>query len=269
MKYESLKGLRLPKIGFGTWNIGGGSRPRPGRDADDTRALRSALDLGYSHFDTSEIYAAGHTEELLGRALRESGIDRARLFLATKVAPGHLDYRRILEACEDSLRRLSTDYVDLYLIHWPSPRMDLGRAFEAMNRLVRDGKVRHLGVSNFGLKLLQESVRRSEYGILTDQVPYSIHDRSYVKNGVLAYCQNHGVLLTAYSPFEQGKLRQSERLAAVAATHAATPFQIALAWLCSQFHVITIPMSTDPSHQRQNLAASEITLGPEELLQLS
>jgi aryl-alcohol dehydrogenase-like predicted oxidoreductase len=188
MKYESLQGLSLPKIGFGTWNIGGGSRPQPRRDADDMGALRSALDLGYSHFDTAETYAAGHSEELLGRALRESPIDRGRVFLATKVAPGHLDHQGILAACEASLRRLSTEYVDLYLIHWPSARMDLGRAFDALNRLVQEGKVKHLGVSNFDLKLLQESVRPSESPIVTDQVPYSVHDRSYIKNGVLAYC---------------------------------------------------------------------------------
>ena len=97
MKYESLHGLSLPKIGFGTWNIGGGSRPQPRRDADYMRALLSALDLGYTHFDTAETYAAGHSEELLGRALRESRIDRGRVFLATKVAPGHLDYQGILE----------------------------------------------------------------------------------------------------------------------------------------------------------------------------
>jgi diketogulonate reductase-like aldo/keto reductase len=269
MKYETLQGLSLPKIGFGTWNIGGGRRPQPRRDAGDLRALRSALDLGCSHFDTAETYAAGHSEELLGRALRESGIDRGRVFLATKVAPGHLDDDGILGACEASLRRLSTDYVDLYLIHWPGPRMDLGRAFEALNRLLQVGKVRHLGVSNFDLQLLEESVLLSQSPIVTNQVPYSVHDRSYVKNGVLSYCQRHDIFLTAYSPFEQGKLRRNKALASLAAAHAATPFQIALAWLCSQTHVITIPMSTDPLHQRQNMEASDISLAPDELLQLS
>ena len=268
MKYESIGGLSLPKIGFGTWNIGGGSNAQPRRDPDYVRALLSALDLGYTHFDTAETYAAGHTEELLGRALRASRVDRRRVFLTTKVAPGHLDYQGILDSCEASLRRLSTDYVDLYLIHWPSPNMDLGHAFRALNHLVQEGKVRHLGVSNFDLKLLQESRRLSESPILTDQVPYSLQDRSYVKNGVLEYCQRHDVLLTAYSPFEQGKLRQKKGLASVAAAHSATPFQIALAWLCQQPRVITIPMSTDTTHQRQNLEAGDISLAPHELQQL-
>ena len=268
MKYESLQGLSLPKIGFGTWNIGGGSSPQPRRDADYMRALLSALDLGYTHFDTAETYAAGHSEELLGRALRESRADRRRVFLTTKVAPGHLHYQDILDSCNASLRRLSTDYVDLYLIHWPSPAMDLGESFEALNHLVQAGKVRSLGVSNFDLKLLEESRRLSESPILTDQVPYSLQDRSYVKNGVLEYCQRHDIVVTAYSPFEQGRLRPQKALASVAAAHSATPFQIALAWLCNQTRVITIPMSTDTTHQRQNLEAGDITLSPHELQQL-
>jgi diketogulonate reductase-like aldo/keto reductase len=268
MKYETLRGLTLPKIGFGTWKIGGGSRPQPKRDPDFMRALLSALDLGYTHFDTAETYAAGHSEELLGRALRESRTDRARVFLTTKVAPSHLDYNGVLRSCDASLRRLSTDYVDLYLIHWPTPGMNLKNAFEALNILASRGKIRHVGVSNFSLELLQESRRLSASPILTNQLPYSLEERSYVKNGVLEYCQLNDILLTAYSPLEQGSLRSRKILSSVAAAHSATSFQIALAWLCNQPRVITIPMSMDPTHQRQNLEAGDITLTPAELQQL-
>jgi len=268
MKYETVDGCGLPKVGFGTWNIGGGSRANRRRDADSLEALRSALELGYIHFDTAESYAAGHCEELLGQAIREVRTDRGRLFLTSKVSPSHLRYRGVLTSCEGSLRRLGTEYLDLYLIHWPAARMRLEEPFQALNRLVQDGKVRHLGVSNFDLNLLQESQRQSETPILTNQVPYSVHDRSYVKNDVLRYCQENQILLTAYSPLEQGSLRSGKQLAAVAKAHSVTPPQIALAWLCNQPRVITIPMSRDSVHQRQNLEAADIALSPEEMEQL-
>ena len=269
MKYETLNGLNLPKIGFGTWNIGGGSRPNRAHDSRDLAALRSALELGYAHFDTAEMYADGHTEELLGRAVRESGVPRASLFITSKVKPVHLHYKAVLQSCESSLRRLDMDYLDLYLIHWPSSSMKLPDTFRALNQLVRDGKVRHLGVSNFDLPLLKESQKVSETPILTDQVPYSLSDRSYARNGVLAYCQGHDILLTAYSPLGQGWFHPNKGLRAIADAHSATPQQVALAWLAAQPRVVTIPMSADPVHQRQNLDAAGITLSESDLAQLA
>ena len=265
LKYETLNGLTLPKIGFGTWNLGGGSSPDPRRDRLSLAALRSALELGYTHFDTAEMYAGGHTEELLGQAVRESGAGRERLFIASKVKPEHLQPDDLLRACEGSLRRLGMDYLDLYLIHWPRPGMKLADAFRALNRLAREGKVRHIGVSNFSLKLLKESQALCETPILTDQVPYSLSDRSHDTNGVLEYCQANDILLTAYSPLDQGGLHVSRKLQAVARAHSATPHQIALAWLAVQPHVITIPMSADARHQAENLAAADIPLTGEEI----
>jgi diketogulonate reductase-like aldo/keto reductase len=265
MRYESVAGLNLPKVGFGTWNIGGGYRAERQRDQSSLRALRSAIEIGYTHFDTAEIYAAGHSEELLGRALRETHADRRTVIVTTKVAPHHLSHSAVLESCEDSLRRLRSDYVDLYLIHWPGPRMELEPTFQALNELVERGKVHHVGVSNFDTKLLKEATRLCQTPIITDQVPYSVQERAYSKNGVLQYCTEHGIVLTAYSPFEQGKLALSQRLNAIAAARSATPHQIALAWLCFQRAVITIPMSQDPQHQRENLEAADIVLMPEEM----
>jgi diketogulonate reductase-like aldo/keto reductase len=269
MIYEELNGLKIPKIGFGTWRIGGGSFANRSKDPESLSALRSALGLGYSHFDTAEIYAGGHSEELLGRAIRESGKPRESLFIASKVRPEHLRYENVLKACEGSLRRIDTEYLDLYLIHWPGLGMRLPDAFRALNKLVSEGKVRHLGVSNFDLRLLRASEELSETPLLTDQVPYSLSDRSYARNGVLAYCQAHDILLTAYSPFDQGNFKPSKALKAVAEARAVSPYQIALAWLARQPRVITIPMSHDPAHQRQNLQALEIQLTDTELTQLA
>src|SRR4051812_11779862 len=149
MKYETLfNNEQIQKIGFGTWRIGGASTPNPGMDARSLMALRSALELGYTHFDTAEMYAGGHSEELLGQAIRESGIHREKLFIASKVTPSHLRFDDVLRSCEASLRHLGMDYLDLYMIHWPSDAIPLEETFRALNELVHLGKVRHLGVSN-------------------------------------------------------------------------------------------------------------------------
>ncbi len=269
MKYETFAGIRLPKIGYGTWRIGGNSTARRAEDAHSLAALRSALELGYTHFDTAEMYAAGHAEELLGRGVRESGLSRQTLFITTKVSPEHLRYEQVLHSCEASLRRLGLEYIDLYLIHWPSPGMKLPDAFRALNQLVREGKVRHLGVSNFNLNLLKQAQSLSETPLLTNQVPYSLSDRSYAGNGVLAHCQQNHILLTAYSPLDKGHLHTNKTVQELAQKHAAAPYQIALAWLAAQTHVITIPMSFDRKHQMENLEAAEILLTPEEIRQLN
>ena len=265
MKYETLQNIRIPKIGFGTWKLGGESQAEPALESRSMNALRSALELGYTHFDTAEYYAGGHAEELLGRAVREAGLPRESLFITTKVSQEHLRYADVLHSCENSLRRLDMDFIDLYLIHWPSADMDLADTFRALNKLVRDGKVRHLGVSNFNLKLLKHAVSLSETELITNQVSYSLPDRTCVENGVLGYCQENDILLTAYSPVKRRFIRGDRALQELARSRGATPQQIALAWLVRQPRVITIPMSLNPQHQAENLAAADIVLSEAEL----
>jgi diketogulonate reductase-like aldo/keto reductase len=264
MKHEIVRDVTLPKIGFGTWKIGGSMSTNHTVDAQSRAALRYALEIGYTHFDTAEMYGAGHSEELLGQAIRATGKKREELFITTKVTPSHLRYSDVLSACENSLRRLQMEYVDLYLIHWPQTGMNLEDTFRALNKLVQDGKVRHLGVSNFDLRLLKRSEQVSETRILTNQVPYSVSERSYVKNGVLEYCQHNAILLTAYEPVDKGHLRSNKTLELVARAHQATIFQIALAWLVAQPRVITIPMSFNPRHIQENFEAGDIELSPAE-----
>lgn len=266
MKYETLfNNEKIQTIGFGTWRIGGASSPNATLDSASLAALHSALALGYTHFDTAEMYGGGHSEELLGQAVRESGIDRSKLFITTKVTPSHLRFHDVLHACESSLRRLKMDYLDLYLIHWPSHSIPLEETFQGLNQLVSQGKVRHLGVSNFELDMLQQSQKLSATPIVTNQIPYSLFDRSYVKNGVLGYCQAQNILVTAYSPVKEGRIKVTHSLQSIANAHNATPYQIALAWLVNQPKVITIPMSFNPQHQAENLAAAEIVLTADEM----
>ncbi|MFN8433183.1 MAG: aldo/keto reductase [Anaerolineales bacterium] len=269
MKYETIPHVTLPKIGFGTWKIGGNSTPNRAVDEKSLAALRYALEIGYTHIDTAEMYASGHSEDLVGQAVRESGKKREDVFITSKVIPSHLKYDDVLKACENSLRHLNMDYIDLYLIHWPQPGAKYEDTFKALNKLVSDGKVKHLGVSNFDLKLLKQAQSLSETPIITNQVPFSLGDRSYIKNGVLEYCQQNNILLTAYSPVEEGNLRSNKILDAVAKAHQATIFQIALAWVLSHPRVITIPMSFNPVHIRENFEAADIELSAEEIKKLN
>jgi len=268
MRYETLPNLQVPKIGFGTWSIGGHGSADPASVPQSLATLRSALDLGYTHFDTAESYAAGHCEELVGQAIHEAGIARDSLFITTKVSPEHLGYEDVLRSCAGSLKRLGMETLDLYLIHWPKVGMKLEEAFRALNKLVRDGKVRYLGVSNFNLKLLKQAAALSETPLLTNQVPYSIPDRTYVDNGVLDYCQQNDILLTGYTPVKHRFVSGSKALQAIAQARNVTPYQIALAWLTTQPRVITIPMSHNPQHQADNLRAADIFLSAEEMEQL-
>ena len=269
MKIDNIPSTTLPKIGFGTWRIGGDSSPDPSLDSVSLTALHSAIETGYTHFDTAEYYASGHSEELVGRAIRETKTKREDVFITTKVSPEHLNYNDVLKSCENSLRHLKMDYVDLYLIHWPSIGMKLEDAFRGLNKLVRDGKVKHLGVSNFKLKLLKQSQELSETPIVTNQVPYSLPNHTYVENGVLEYCQQNDILVTAYTPVKFRSIRVNKALGEVAKAHSATPFQIALAWLVMQPRVITIPMSFNPQHIKENFDAAEIQLSEKEMTQLN
>lgn len=265
MKFESIPGLTLPKVGFGTWKIGGGMSPNRSIDEKSLNALRTALELGYTHFDTAEMYADGHAEELIGGAFRESGRKREEIIITSKVMPENLKYDDVLRACDRSLRHLGMDFIDIYLIHWPRAGWKYEETFRALNKLIRDGKVKHLGVSNFNLKLLKQAQALSETPIVTNQVPYSLADRSYVDNGVIEYCMQNDILVMAYEPVDKGHLRPNKILASIAEAHNATIFQIALAWLAAQPRVITIPMSFNPQHIKENFVAAEIELTPDEI----
>ncbi len=259
-------GREMPLIGLGTWRMGGDTRADPSQDEKTLRALRLAFEMGYRHIDTAEMYASGHTEELIGRVIR--GQPREEFFITSKVKPENLRYGSVLRSLEGSLKRLGVEYLDLYLIHWPSGFIPLSESFRALNQAVREEKVRYLGVSNFDLHELKEAERLSETPLVTNQVPYSLFERDYLRNGVIPYCQQNGVLVTAYSPVKHARLAGLPQIERIAAAHQATPHQIALAWLVNQPGVITIPMSLNEEHLRQNLAAADILLSGGEMAAL-
>lgn len=175
-------GGMIDAIGLGLWDFGGGDSPDYRRDEGDLAAIHNAIAIGYRHFDTAEYYATGHSEELLGRTLRD--YKRDDFFITSKVSPSHIRYDDLLAACERSLKRLQSDYIDLYLIHWPSASIPLNESMRALNQLVAQGKIRHIGVSNFELPLLQEAVRLCDTPLATNQVHYNLRHREYIQNGV-------------------------------------------------------------------------------------
>jgi diketogulonate reductase-like aldo/keto reductase len=220
--------------------------------------------MGYRHFDTAEMYAAGHSELMLGRAM--STQQRSDFILTTKVNADNLAYDDLLAACDRSLERLQTDYIDLYLIHWPNPEIPLAESFRALNHLVSVGKIRHVGVSNFNLPLLAQAVDLCETPLATNQVYYGLLARKPQQEGTLQFCQEHHIVLTAYAPL-RGVVAHPT-VVEIAGRIAATPAQVALNWLVRQPGVVTIPHSGNAQRQKDNLAAVDISLTEGDIAQL-
>jgi diketogulonate reductase-like aldo/keto reductase len=263
---QLLDGSAIPVLGLGTWTYGGGTSTDYSRDQESIAMLRRLIELGYTHLDTAESYGKNHCEELVGQAIQ--AFDRDDLFITTKVAPEHLRERDVLKALEGSLGRLGLDYVDLYLIHWPNNSIPLEETFRGLNALLADGRVRRVGVSNFSVAQLQRAMTLCSGPVVTNQVRYNLLHREPERNGLLAFCQREGVVLTAYSPLKDDVLRHPT-VTAVARKHRVTPAQVAIQWLVRQPLVITIPKSSDLVHSQENLAALDVRLDDEDVAQLN
>ena len=264
MKFKTLiSGELIPVLGLGTWRMGGGMAPDYSQDRQLVETIQRAIQLGYTHIDTAEMYGGGHTEELIGRAIQR--FTRQDLFISTKIWQTNLHYQGVFKAVEGSLKRLHTDYIDMCLIHWPSQSFPLAESFQALNELREQGKVRHLGVSNFDLELLLQAQSHCSTPLATNQVRYNLYQRKVVQNGVLEYCRRNNILLTAYTPFERGMILNNPKVQQIASNHSVAPAQVALAWLIAQPNVIAIPMSSNPAHLEHNLGALELELSTEEM----
>lgn len=247
-------------LGLGTWHMAEDARRRD----DELGALRLGLDLGLTLVDTAEMYGGGNAEKLVGEAIRGR---RDEVFLVSKVLPTNARADDTVRACEDSLRRLGTDWLDLYLLHWRGPA-PLDETLEGFAKLVDDGKIGHWGVSNFDRDDLEELVGLTGgEAAATDQVLYNLGRRG-VEWDVVPWCRDRGLPIMAYSPLEQGRLLDHPTLRAVAARHDATPAQIALAWVLGHDVVVTVPKAGTPAHVRENCGALELELTDEDLDEL-
>ncbi|ANZ40782.1 oxidoreductase [Lentzea guizhouensis] len=252
-------GEAVPALGLGTWHMG---ESRAARD-DEVAALRLGLDLGMTLIDTAEMYADGRAEQVVGEAVRGR---RDEVFLVSKVLPRNASAAGTVRACEASLRRLGTDHLDLYLLHWRG-RVPFQDTLDGFAALVRSGKIRHWGVSNLDVADMGELTALSD-GCQTDQVLYNLSRRG-PEHDLLPWLAERSIPVMAYSPVEQGRLLSSPVLAEVARRHGATPAQIALAWVLRLPGVNAIPKSSSLAHVRENAAAADIRLTEADLADLN
>jgi len=258
--------VTMPRLGQGTWRMGESGASR----AQEADALRLGLDLGMTLIDTAEMYGDGAAEEVVADAIQGQ---RSRVFLVSKVYPHNASRAGVPAACERSLRRLRTDCLDLYLLHWRGqhPVEETVAAFEALRQA---GKIRRWGVSNFdtrdmeGLPPALQHPALQHPGCAANQVLYNPGARG-IEFDLLPWSRAHGVPIMAYSPVGQGgRLLRDPALRAVAARHGATPAAIAIAWTLRQPGVVSIPKAADAAHVRQNAAAAALRLTPEDLAEL-
>ena len=240
--------VMVPEIGLGAWKYRGGVEP-----------LRHGVELGATLIDTAEIYG---TEDVVGQAIKGM---RDRIFLATKVSGAHLRYDDVLRAAAASLRKLGTDFIDLYQIHWPNAQVSIKETMRAMEALVDAGQVKYIGVSNFSVSELRTAqAAMSKYPIVANQVLYNLNRRD-IERDLLPYCQQHHVTIIAYTPLDDGRLADLSRarrsrgmqvLAEVATETQKTPAQVALNWCTSRPNVIAIPKSNSVTRTEENCGAS-------------
>lgn len=272
MKYKVLgkTATRVPVIGQGCMGIGGYLTRDSKCDTRQIELLRRGIELGMTFIDTAEAYGGGHSEEIVGQAVK--GI-RDTVFVATKVSPEHLEYNDVIRSAEKSLSRLNTDYIDLYQVHWPNPQIRLEETMRAMEQLVQQGKIRYIGLSNFylnGIREAQAALARNT--IVSVQLEYNLFDRN-VEDHILPFCEAEGVTLLAYSPLDQGRIANgnegTETLRAISAKYGKTAAQVALNWLTSHRSVVAIPKAANPRHLEQNASSVDFELSQEDFDDIS
>lgn len=258
-------GEQIPVLGQGTWGI----KSRKGKEyyASWKKSLRKGIELGLTHIDTAEFYGFGTSEKLVGEIISE--YDRDDLFITSKLFPMHLNFRTMKKAASKSLKRLGINNFDLYLIHWPSPITSIKKQMKILDHIVKEGKTRYVGVSNFSVEQFKEGLTYLNTDLVTNQLPASVTKQKHISESLLHY-QENGVTLTAYSPLDhrgytnlKGELR--DKLDSIAKTHNATIQQIAIAWLINHNNVISIPKAFKIEHVEANAKAAEIDLNEKEL----
>jgi len=269
MEHKELgkSGVKIPALGLGTWGIGGFSNRHVGGEDEAARALQLGLELDMRFIDTAEEYARGHSEEVVAKAVAK---ERESVFIATKVSKENLSYEGVLRSCDASLKRLQTNYVDLYQVHWPNPSIPIAETMRAMEKLVADGKLRFVGVSNFSVQQTREAQKAlSKAQLVSNQVEYNLLDRS-IENDLLPFAEKEHITIIAYSPIARGQISGSGRdsrwklLERIAAKYGKTQVQVALNWLIIRDPVVAIPKAVRLDHVRENAGAAGWKLSQED-----
>jgi diketogulonate reductase-like aldo/keto reductase len=257
-------GREIPVLGQGTWRMG----EDRSRRQSEVAALRYGLDLGMNLIDTAEMYGEGGAEEVVAEAIAGR---REEVFVVSKVYPHNATRRRVIEACERSLRRLKTDYIDLYLLHWIGD-VPFAETVEAFQQLKEAGKILEHGVSNFDVSEMEEWLTSGGDAVATNQVLYNLVNRG-IEWALIPWSRERGIPIMAYSPVaqktvEQKRMFNDRNIKSIAAEHGVTPAQIALAWVLRERDIIAIPKASQPQHIRENRAALDIKLTPEDLARI-
>lgn len=252
-------GIDIPSIGIGTMGIGGYFTSDTSKDDFYIDIIRRSIDLGMTFVDTAEIYGSGHSEVLVGKAIKDR-YRREDIFIATKVSPEHLNYYNVIKSAENSCLKLQTDYIDLYQIHWPNPAIPLKETLLGIRYLIYKGKIKHFGVCNFSLQELV-SVRKLakdlDINVVSNQVEYNLFDR-YIEKDILPYCEKEKVTIIAYSPLNKGNIGCYRTLDNIAKKYNKTVAQVILRWLIRKDSIVAIPKATNMEHIRDNASSDFI-----------
>lgn len=258
-------GVKIHPIGIGTWAVGGGMNASSSKDDESIKAIRYSIQKGQNHIDTAEMYGGGHSEELVGEAIK--GYDRKKLFIASKVWRDNATIDRIPKACEGSLQRLKIKTLDLLYIHacWEEKKID--EYINGLNDAVDLGLTKAIGLSNFNLEQLKKAVSQSRHPIIALQNHFNLNHQFEVDDEMKLFCQNNGIMIVAYSPLEGADRNKIVR--EIAKKYSKTPEQIAINWLITQQNVVTIPKSTDINHIDENLGSMDFEISGEDMRKLS
>jgi len=249
----AANGAKIPLLGLGTWEL---------RRRTCARMVEQALRLGYRHIDTAEMY---DNEREVGEGLHASGVKRADVFVTTKVWPSHFAPRDLERAARDSLSRLRLRELDLLLLHWPNPQVPLADTLGALCNVKRDGLTRHIGVSNFTVKLVEEAIRLSTEPLTCNQIEcHPFLDQSKV----IAACRKHGMAVVAYSPIARGSARNDKLLARIGAAHGKTAAQVCLRYLV-QHEIVVIPRTSKEQRLKENAAIFDFALSAAEMKEIA
>ncbi len=249
-------GFALPVFGFGTWQMGGrDKRDAQNDDAADIRAVQNALSLGITHIDTAEFYAQGFSEKIVAQAIK--GYARSKLILTTKVTPMHLRYDDLIRSLHQSLKRLKTDYVDVYLLHAPNPYIPIEETMRAMDALVERQYIKYIGLSNFDAEQFRQAQGCSKNKIVCNHVHYNLRYRLPQKDGSIAYAQANDVMIVAWRPIQKGLFCREKNgmLEDICKKYAKTANQIAINWLIAQENVTVINKCRSIAHLKENMGA--------------
>jgi len=256
MKYVELgkTGEKVPAIGFGTWKLGN----------EGIDAIKKSIELGANFIDTAEMYG---NEAIVGRAIK--GADA---FIATKVSPHHLHYEDVIKACNTSAQLLGVKQIDLYQIHWPNPAIPIKETMKAMEKLVDEGKIRYIGVSNFSLNELEEAQSAmSKYDIVSNQVEYNIMVRE-IEDDLIPFCRKENITVIAYSPLARGAIFKEKKvyrlLNELAGKYGRSIAQISLNYLIANGGVVAIPKASGIPHVEENVGAADFTISKEDLAKI-